>query len=83
LEDGTGIYWAGSRAVEYLSKIQPVLPEGVRTEMGPDATGVGGVFRYALVDDSGKPAFATHDRECYSWSAEPRAPLGRPTRRPR
>ncbi len=57
-EDGTDIYWARSRVVEYLSKIQPVLPEGVRTELGPDATGVGWVFQYALVDDSGKHTLA-------------------------
>ena len=57
-EDGTDIYWARSRVVEYLSKIQPLLPEGVRTEMGPDATGVGWVFQYALVDDSGRHSLA-------------------------
>jgi copper/silver efflux system protein len=51
--DGTDIYWARSRVLEYLSKIQPRLPEGVSTELGPDATGVGWVFQYALVDDSG------------------------------
>jgi Cu(I)/Ag(I) efflux system membrane protein CusA/SilA len=50
--DGTDIYWARSRVLEYLSKIQPLLPPGVRTELGPDATGVGWVFQYALVDDS-------------------------------
>ncbi len=55
-EDGTDIYWARSRVLEYLSKIQPRLPEGVRTELGPDATGVGWVFQYALVDRSGKLA---------------------------
>jgi len=49
-EDGTDIYWARSRVVEYLSKIQSRLPEGVRTELGPDATGVGWVYQYALVD---------------------------------
>ncbi|MBI4050956.1 MAG: efflux RND transporter permease subunit, partial [Elusimicrobia bacterium] len=53
-EDGTDIYWARSRTLEYLSKILPRLPEGVRTELGPDATSVGWVFQYALVDDSGK-----------------------------
>src|SRR3989338_1572616 len=53
-KDGTDIYWARSRTLEYLSKIIPRLPEGVRTELGPDATGVGGVFQYALVDKSGK-----------------------------
>ncbi|MFI5183842.1 MAG: efflux RND transporter permease subunit [Vicinamibacteria bacterium] len=52
-KDGTDLYWARSRVLEYLSKIQPLLPQGVRTELGPDATGVGWVFQYALVDDSG------------------------------
>jgi Cu(I)/Ag(I) efflux system membrane protein CusA/SilA len=49
-EDGTDIYWARSRVLEYLSKIQSKLPDGVQTELGPDATGVGWVFQYALVD---------------------------------
>ncbi len=53
-KDGTDIYWARSRVLEYLSKILPRLPEGVRTELGPDATGVGWVFQYALVDTSGQ-----------------------------
>ena len=53
-QDGTDIYWARSRTLEYLSKILPRLPEGVRTEMGPDATGVGWVYQYALVDRTGK-----------------------------
>jgi len=53
-QDGTDIYWARSRTLEYLSKIQPRLPEGVRTELGPDATGVGWVYQYALVDRSGR-----------------------------
>jgi copper/silver efflux system protein len=53
-EDGTDIYWARSRVVEYLSKILPKLPEGVKTEIGPDATGVGWVFQYALVDKTGQ-----------------------------
>jgi Cu(I)/Ag(I) efflux system membrane protein CusA/SilA len=52
-QDGTDMYWARSRVIEYLSKIQPQLPDGVRTELGPDATGVGWVFQYALVDRSG------------------------------
>src|SRR5574341_495798 len=51
-KDGTDIYWARSRVLEYLSKIQPLLPAGVKTELGPDATGVGWIFQYALVDDS-------------------------------
>lgn len=53
-EDGTDIYWARSRTLEYLSKIQGMLPPGVTPQMGPDATGVGWVFEYALVDESGK-----------------------------
>jgi copper/silver efflux system protein len=53
-QDGTDIYWARSRTLEYLSKIQPRLPEGVRTELGPDATGVGWVYQYALVDRTGR-----------------------------
>jgi Cu(I)/Ag(I) efflux system membrane protein CusA/SilA len=53
-EDGTDLYWARSRVLEYLSKIQARLPEGVRTELGPDATSVGWVYQYALVDDTGK-----------------------------
>jgi Cu(I)/Ag(I) efflux system membrane protein CusA/SilA len=52
-EDGTDLYWARSRVLEYLSKIQARLPEGVKTEIGPDATGVGWVYEYALVDESG------------------------------
>src|SRR5512145_1587784 len=52
-EDGTDLYWARSRVLEYLSKIQSRLPEGVQTELGPDATGVGWVYQYALVDRSG------------------------------
>ena len=51
-EDGTDIYWARSRTLEYLSKILPRLPPDVKTEMGPDATGVGWVFQYALVSNS-------------------------------
>jgi Cu(I)/Ag(I) efflux system membrane protein CusA/SilA len=53
-EDGTDIYWARSRALEYLSKLQGSLPPGVTPQIGPDATGVGWVFEYALVDRSGR-----------------------------
>ena len=53
-EDGTDIYWARSRVLEYLSKITANLPAGVKTELGPDATSVGWVYQYALVDHSGK-----------------------------
>ncbi|MBI5345604.1 MAG: efflux RND transporter permease subunit [Chlamydiae bacterium] len=53
-QDGTDIYWARSRALEYLSKLQGKLPEGVTPQLGPDATGVGWIFEYALVDESKK-----------------------------
>lgn len=53
-EDGTDLYWARSRVVEYLSRITAQLPEGVQTELGPDATSVGWVYQYALVDESKK-----------------------------
>src|SRR5260221_6708327 len=52
-KDGTDLDWARSGVLEYWSKIKPVLPPGVKTELGPDATGVGWVFQYALLDDSG------------------------------
>jgi Cu(I)/Ag(I) efflux system membrane protein CusA/SilA len=57
-EEGTDIYWARSRTMEYLSAVLPRLPEGVRTELGPDATGIGWVFQYALVDRSGRHSLA-------------------------
>ncbi len=53
-KDGTDLYWARSRTLEYLSKIIPRLPQEVQTELGPDATGVGWVFQYVLVDKTGK-----------------------------
>ena len=53
-QDGTDIYWARSRVNEYLSKIQGNLPAGAKMELGPDATGVGWVYMYALVDRTGK-----------------------------
>jgi Cu(I)/Ag(I) efflux system membrane protein CusA/SilA len=51
-EDGTDIYWARSRTLEYLSPVLSRLPEDAKTELGPDATGLGWVFQYALVDES-------------------------------
>ena len=53
-QDGTDIYWARSRVIEYLNSVRGSLPEGVSPAIGPDATGVGWVYEYALVDDSGK-----------------------------
>jgi copper/silver efflux system protein len=57
-KDGTDIYWARSRTIEYLSKILPLLPKEVQTEMGPDATSVGWVYQYALVDKTGANSLA-------------------------
>ena len=57
-EDGTDVYWARSRTLEYLSGVLPRLPQGVRTELGPDATGVGWVFQYVLLDTTGKRSLA-------------------------
>ena len=57
-EDGTDIYWARSRVLEYLNSVRGSLPEGVNPVIGPDASGVGWVFEYALVDDSGKNSLA-------------------------
>jgi len=53
-EDGTDIYWARSRVLEYLNTAASQLPDGVQPSLGPDATGVGWVFQYALVDKTGK-----------------------------
>lgn len=55
-EDRTDVYWARSRVLEYLQKLTGKLPSGVTPTLGPDATGVGWVYQYALVDESG-----THD----------------------
>ncbi len=52
-EDGTDLYWARSRVLEYLSQVSSKLPTNARPELGPDATGVGWVYEYALVDRSG------------------------------
>ncbi len=52
-EDGTDLYWARSRVLEYLNQVQARLPANARAALGPDATGVGWVYEYALVDRSG------------------------------
>jgi Cu(I)/Ag(I) efflux system membrane protein CusA/SilA len=57
-EDGTDIYWARSRTQEYLSAVLPRLPAGVKSEIGPDATPLGWVFQYALVDETGTHSLA-------------------------
>lgn len=53
-EDGTDIYWARSRVLEYLSQLAGKLPKSITPQLGPDATGVGWVYQYALVDSSGQ-----------------------------
>jgi Cu(I)/Ag(I) efflux system membrane protein CusA/SilA len=57
-EDGTDIYWARTRTLEYLSGVLSRLPQDAKTELGPDATGLGWVFQYALVDTSGTRSLA-------------------------
>ncbi|HET9192271.1 MAG TPA: CusA/CzcA family heavy metal efflux RND transporter [Vicinamibacterales bacterium] len=57
-DDTTDMYWARSRVVEYLQGIRGQLPEGVNPAIGPDATGVGWVFEYALVDETGRHSLA-------------------------
>ncbi|MEX2493264.1 MAG: efflux RND transporter permease subunit, partial [Nitrospirales bacterium] len=52
-QDGTDMYWARIRVVEYLQGLTGKLPEGISPTLGPDATGVGWVFQYALVDETG------------------------------
>ncbi len=53
-EDGTDIYWARSRVLEYLNYVKGRLPQGITPTLGPDATGVGWIYEYALVDKSGR-----------------------------
>src|SRR5450432_4852267 len=53
-DDGTDLYWARSRVLEYLNQIQSRLPADARPALGPDATGVGWIYEYALVDRSGQ-----------------------------
>jgi len=53
-EDGTDLYWARSRVLEYLNQVQGRLPATAKPALGPDATGVGWIFQYALVDRTGK-----------------------------
>src|SRR5689334_8786845 len=53
-EDGTDLYWARSRVLEYLNQVQVRLPASAKTALGPDATGVGWVYEYAVVDPTGQ-----------------------------
>jgi Cu(I)/Ag(I) efflux system membrane protein CusA/SilA len=58
-KEGTDIYWARSRVLEYLSQLAGKLPEGVTPQLGPDATAVGWVFQYAIVDETGQQDLAS------------------------
>src|SRR5690606_8238427 len=53
-DDHTDLYWARSRVLEYLSQVRDRLPSGVNPALGPDATGVGWIYQYALTDRSGQ-----------------------------
>src|SRR5690606_41805967 len=53
-DDDTDLYWARSRVLEYLSQVRDRLPEGVSPVLGPDATGLGWIYQYALVDRTGQ-----------------------------
>ncbi len=57
-EDGTDLYWARSRVLEYLSAIQPRLPEAAEASLGPDATGLGWIYQYVLEDEHGAHSLA-------------------------
>ncbi len=57
-EDGTDMYWARSRVLEYLNQVQSQLPDGINPSLGPDATGVGWVYQYALIDETGQNSLA-------------------------
>ena len=69
-EEGTDIYWARSRTLESLSPVLARLPEGVATELGPDATALGWVFQYVLVDESGATSLADL-RSYQDWYLRP------------
>ena len=76
-EDGTDLYWARSRVLEYMSSLASRLPERVTPVLGPDATGVGWVYEYALVDRSGRHGLAEL-QSLQDWT-----PPLRPAERPR
>lgn len=66
-EDGTDLYWARSRVLEYLNRISSQLPEGVKTELGPDATSIGWVYQYTLIDEL-KKNNASDLRSIQDWN---------------
>jgi len=68
-EDGTDLYWARSRVLEYMSQVQGKLPEGAQSQLGPDATGVGWVYQYALAEKPVCPVDGTvTSRESDFWT---------------
>lgn len=69
-EDGTDLYWARSRMAEYLSRALPNIPAEVKTELGPDATGLGWIFQYVLTDSTGRHNLADL-RSIQDWYLRP------------
>ena len=69
-EDGTDLYWARSRVLEYLNSVRDRLPSGAQTMLGPDATGVGWVMQYVLADTTGKLSLARL-RAIQDWTVRP------------
>ena len=76
-EDGTDLYWARSRVLEYLNQVQSRLPATAKSSLGPDATGVGWIYEYALVDRTGRQRVTFPDARSLGlsgrnfWKAEP------------
>ena len=81
-EDGTDLYWARSRVLEYLNQVQSRLPPGAKASLGPDATGVGWIYQYALVDRRARRmhrncarcrtgSSSTNSRPCPMWPKWP------------
>jgi len=80
-EDGTDIYWARSRVLEYLNFARDRLPAGVQPKLGPDATGVGWVYQYVLYPGYYSPEYPTgmwHDEKANKWYAQPGDAVGMP-----
>ena len=68
-EDGTDLYWARSRVLEYLNQVQGRLPAGAKPSLGPDATGVGWIYEYALVDRTRQAATSRSCARCRTGSS--------------
>ena len=66
-DDGTDPYWARSRVLEYLNQVQSRLPAQAKAALGPDATGVGWIYEYALVDRSGPARTSSQLRALQDW----------------